>query len=79
MSKVLKKLSGDCLDRFLQRLNNIDHVKKRNITYVEHFIIASFMGLEMIKGGVLLLVHSIIPNYFQSSGSDTIRNLHKKL
>jgi len=79
MSKVLKKLSGDCLDRFLERLNNIDHVKRRNMTYVQHFIIASLMGAEMIRGGVLLFVHSIFPNYFQSSGSDTIRNLHKKL
>jgi hypothetical protein len=75
----LKKLSGDCLKRVLSRLDKVEHVKIRNMTYSEHFLVATYMGVDMIKGGVLLLVHAVFPNYFQSSGSDIIRNLHKKL
>lgn len=79
MSEMLKKLSRDCLKRILSRLDQVDHVKTRNITYCEHFLLATYMGVDMIKGGVMLMVHAVFPNYFQSSGSDIIRSLHKKL
>lgn len=79
MSEMLKKLGGDCLKRTLNRLDQVDHVKCRNMTYTDHFLVASYMGVDMIKGGVMLIVHAVFPNYFESSGSDIIRSLHKKL
>lgn len=79
MSEIIKKLSGDCLNRILNKLDQVEHVKSRNMTYSDHFLVATYMGIDMIKGGVLLLIHAVFPNYFQSSGSDVIRNLHKKL
>ncbi len=79
MLEIIKKLSGDCLNRILNKLDQVEHVKSRNMTYSDHFLVATYMGVDMIKGGVLLLIHAVFPNYFQSSGSDVIRNLHKKL
>ena len=79
MSEILKNLSGDCFKRILSKLDQVEHVKTRNMSYSDHFLVATYMGVDMIKGGVMLMVHAVFPNYFQSSGSDIIRSLHKKL
>jgi hypothetical protein len=79
MSTNLKEISHICLSRVLNRLDNIDHIKNKETTYCEHFSIASSMGFQMLRGGVCLLVHSVFPNYFESSGSDIIKKLYKDL
>ena len=79
MSTSLKEISYVCLSRVLNRLDNIDHIKNKETTYCEHFLIASSMGFQMLRGGVCLLVHSVFPNYFESSGSDIIKALYKDL
>lgn len=79
MSTSLKEISHDCLLRLLNRLDNIQHIKNKETTYCEHFLRASSMGFQMLRGGVCLLVHSIFPNYFESSGSDVVKVLYKDL
>jgi hypothetical protein len=37
------------------------------------------MGIKMIKGGLALLIHSVFPNYFESTGSDIIKKLNKEI
>ncbi len=44
--------------------------------YFEHFGVASSFGLAMITGGAKALVHAVLPNMCETSGSDTIRRLH---
>ena len=79
MSTSLKEISHTCLSRVLNRLNSISHIKIKETTYCEHFLRASAMGFQMIRGGVCLLIHSVFPNYFQSTGSDVVKKLHKDL
>ena len=54
-----------------------DHLKKNNMTYVEHFKFASFYGCLCIKASFLLLVHSILPCFFQHAGSRLVHKLEK--
>jgi len=79
MSTSLKEISQGCLTRLLNRLDSISHIKNKETTYCEHFIRASSMGFQMIRGGVCLVIHSVFPNYFQSTGSDILKKLHKEL
>lgn len=44
--------------------------------YWEHFGVASRFGLAMIGGGAKALVHAVLPNAYETAGSDTIRRLH---
>ncbi len=79
MSTNLKEISHSCLTRLFERLNKIDHIKQKETTYYQHFLRASSMGFQMLRGGVCLMVHSVLPNYFQETGSRIIKNLHKDL
>jgi hypothetical protein len=79
MSTRLREISHSCLSRFLERLNCIEHIKQKETTYYYHFLRASSMGFQMFKGGLCLIIHSILPNYFQETGSRIIKNLHKDL
>ena len=79
MSTNLREISLGCLTRSLERLNCIEHIKQKDTTYYQNFLRASSMGFQMLKGGVCLIIHSILPNYFQETGSRIIKDLHKDL
>jgi hypothetical protein len=79
MSETLRELSYGCFSRILEKLNAIDHIKARNTTYCKHFLVATSMGVEMIKGGLALVIHSVFPNCFESTGSDIIKKLNKEI
>lgn len=79
MSTCLKEISYSCLSRLLERLNCIEHIKQKETTYYHHFVRASSMGFQMLRGGVCLIIHSVFPNYFQQTGSRIIKDLHKDL
>jgi len=36
-------------------------------------------GLRMIGGGIVCIVHAIVPGAFCTTGSDTIRELHERM
>jgi hypothetical protein len=79
MSEKLNELSYGCFTRLLQKLNAIEHISLRNTTYCDHFLVATSMGIKMIKGGLALLIHSVFPNCFESTGSDIIKKLNKEI
>jgi hypothetical protein len=79
MSEQLKELSYGCFTRLLEKLNAIEHISLKNTTYCDHFLVATSMGIKMIKGGLALFVHSVFPNYFESTGSDIIKKLNKEI
>jgi hypothetical protein len=45
-------------------------------SYPEHFQIATGVGLAMIASGFACLVHAVVPNLFQRTGSTTIKRLY---
>lgn len=52
------------------------HPRSVGETYWEHFIVAGSFGLALIAGGAKALVHAVLPNVFETAGSDTVRRLH---
>jgi hypothetical protein len=56
----------------------IQHLKENNMTYIEHLTFALFYGLCCLLAGVYLIVHSILPCFFPTAGSDLVTKLSKR-
>jgi len=56
---------------------SIEHLDRNNMSYLEHLIFAASHGIRCIKAGVLLILHSIIPALFPSTGSILVNQLNK--
>jgi hypothetical protein len=56
----------------------INHLKENNMTYIEHLIFALFYGCSCIFAGILLIIHSVLPCFFPTAGSDLVRSLNKR-
>jgi hypothetical protein len=65
--------------KVIDRLNNIEHIKKNNTTYFQHFRRAITLGIKTGYATVALCIHSIFPNLFEKTGSSVIFSLHKQL
>jgi hypothetical protein len=48
-------------------------------SYAEHFGIASRFGLTMIGGGVVCLIHALVPALFERTGSSAIKRLYSEM
>lgn len=51
----------------------IDHLKENNMTYIQHMRFAVFYGCICFVAGFCLILHSILPCFFQNTGSDLVR------
>jgi len=56
-----------------------DHPASVDETYGQHFVAAAGFGLRMIWGGIVCLVHAIIPGAFCTKGSEMICELHERM
>jgi hypothetical protein len=56
-----------------------DHPASVDETYGEHFVSAAGFGFKMIGGGIVCLLHALIPGAFCTRGSDTICELYEKM
>jgi Family of unknown function (DUF6356) len=64
--------------RILNRLFR-DHPATVNETYWQHLAAATGFGLRMIWGGIVCLVHAVIPGICCTKGSDMICDLHERM
>jgi len=55
----------------------IDHLKDNNMTYLQHMKFAIFHGACCVLAGFCLVVHSILPCFFATAGSDLVTKLDK--
>jgi hypothetical protein len=55
----------------------IHHLQTNNMTYIEHLMFALFYGFCCLLAGLLLIVHSILPCFFPTAGSDLVTKLSK--
>jgi hypothetical protein len=55
-----------------------NHLKENNMTYIEHLIFALYYGLCCLLAGFYLIVHSIFPCFFPTTGSDLVNKLSKR-
>jgi hypothetical protein len=56
----------------------IQHLEKNNMSYNEHFVFAMFYGVNCCIAGFYLIVHSILPCFFSTAGSDLVERLSKE-
>jgi hypothetical protein len=48
-------------------------------TYLEHLAVAAGFGGRMVLGGMVCLVHGLLPFLFPSTGSTIIDDLHRRM
>jgi hypothetical protein len=53
------------------------HLQDNSMTYWEHFRFASGYGVLCLCYGIFLILHSLIPAYFSTAGSDLVNKLNK--
>jgi hypothetical protein len=56
-----------------------DHPASVGETYGQHFTAAMGFGFRMIWGGIVCMVHAIVPGAFATAGSDVICELHERM
>ena len=56
-----------------------DHPASVDETYWQHFGNAMGFGVRMIWGGLLCLVHAVVPGAFARRGSEMICELHERM
>lgn len=79
MSTEIKKYSKQMFTTILTHLDNIEHVKSRNMTYIEHLYHALYLSKESLRASVYLFVHAFFPCVFKSEGSEIINNLSSSI
>jgi len=65
-------------DGFLHRWFRA-HPESVGETYIEHFGVASRFGARLIGGGLACMVHAVLPNFFERTGSNTVKALYSKM
>ena len=56
-----------------------DHPASVDETYGQHFLAAAGFGFRMIWGGLVCLVHAVIPGVCCTKGSEMITELHERM
>ena len=54
-----------------------DHLNSVNESYFEHLRIAANVGFKMLSGGLMALIHGIVPGIFQTDASNKIKELYE--
>lgn len=54
-----------------------DHLAENNMTYREHFMFAIRHGFRCIFAGLYLIIHGVLPCFYQSVGSKLVHKLAK--
>ena len=53
------------------------HLISINESYFEHMSIATNVGFKMLSGGLMALLHGIVPGIFQTDASNKIKELYE--
>jgi len=54
----------------------IQHLKENNMTYFQHLVFAFFYGSCCLLAGLYLIIHSVLPCFFATVGSDLVTRLN---
>lgn len=55
-----------------------EHLQQNKMTYIEHLIFALIYGLSCLLAGFYLIIHSVLPCFFPTAGSDLVTKLSKR-
>ena len=56
----------------------IDHLKQNNMNYWQHLLFACFYSYICLVACLLLIIHAILPCFFQTAGSDLVKKLAQR-
>ncbi|HEY7741140.1 MAG TPA: DUF6356 family protein [Steroidobacteraceae bacterium] len=56
-----------------------EHPASVNETYFQHFASAMGFGLRMVWGGIVCMIHAIVPAVYCSKASGIIGELHDRM
>lgn len=51
------------------------HLEENNMTYYQHLKFAVFLGFVCVLAGMCLIIHAILPCFFQTAGGDLVQAL----
>lgn len=55
------------------------HLQEAKMTYWQHFKFANSIAVSLICANACLVIHSIFPSLFTTTGSDIIKSIIKKI
>lgn len=55
----------------------MQHLKENNMSYTQHLIFAAYYGTICIYAGFTLILHSLLPCFYQTTGSNLVAELSK--
>jgi hypothetical protein len=53
------------------------HLRNNKQTYREHFVFAGGHGLRCLRAAAYLLIHSVLPCFFERAGSRLVERMEK--
>jgi hypothetical protein len=56
----------------------LQHLKENNMTYIEHLIFALYYGILCLYAGFTLVIHSILPCFYKTTGSDLVTKMSRR-
>ena len=56
--------------------NSKEHLDLTNETYIQHFKVATCVGLTMVYGGMQAIIHAIYPGILTKAASTKIKKLY---
>ena len=54
------------------------HLQNNNMSYIEHMLFALYYGILCLMAGLFLIIHSILPCFFVTTGSDLVEEMNKR-
>lgn len=54
-----------------------EHLKENRMTYREHFVFAVSHGILCLYAGIMLMIHGLLPCFYQHAGSELVHKLDK--
>ena len=55
------------------------HLKQVNMSYFEHLKTSLGFSYHLFGGSIKAFIHGVLPNYYETSTSDLIKNMHSQL
>lgn len=56
----------------------ISHLKENNMNYTEHLIFALYYGILCLYAGTTLIIHSLLPCFYQDTGSNLVSRMSRQ-
>lgn len=56
----------------------INHLKENKMNYTEHLTFALYYGVLCLYAGITLIIHSLLPCFYQDTGSNLVSRMSRR-